>query len=167
MLGEAIFEWEDDPPKVQRYHVRGASPTSDNHLTSFIASSSTSYGQRDVESISINNILLEKSFSKPGWLSLRLGWPLGRPSTPFGPLGNLVWMDQAFRAEWCHLGIFEDNCATIMWRFLPPLYFLNFFNEWWGCWLLPPSRGFFKWQETCRRVGGKGEGQERSGSPDH
>ncbi len=43
----------------------------------------------------------------------------------------------SFRAEWCHLGIFGDDCATIVWHFLPPLYFLNFFNEWWGCCLFP------------------------------
>jgi hypothetical protein len=46
-------------------------------------------------------------------------------------------IDQAFRAEWCHLGIFGDDCATMVWRFLPPLYFLNFFNARWGC-CLPP-----------------------------
>jgi hypothetical protein len=29
-------------------------------------------------------------------------------------------IDQAFRAEWCHLGIFGVDCVTIVWRFLPP-----------------------------------------------
>jgi len=38
-------------------------------------------------------------------------------------------IDHAFRAEWCHLSIFGDDCNTIVWHFLPPLYFLNFFNE--------------------------------------
>jgi hypothetical protein len=51
-------------------------------------------------------------------------------------------INQAFRVEWCHLGIFGDDCATIVWRFLPPLYFLNFFNEWWGCCLPPLLRVF-------------------------
>jgi hypothetical protein len=37
-------------------------------------------------------------------------------------------IDQAFKAEWCHLGIFGADCATIVWCFLPPLYFLDFFN---------------------------------------
>ncbi len=63
----------------------------DNHLTSFVASSSTSFGWRDAESISITNIPLRKSFSKPRWLPLKLGWPLGRPSTPFSPPENLVF----------------------------------------------------------------------------
>jgi hypothetical protein len=29
-------------------------------------------------------------------------------------------IDHAFKAEWSHLGIFGDDCATIVWRFLPP-----------------------------------------------
>ncbi len=29
-------------------------------------------------------------------------------------------INQAFRAEWCHLSIFGDDCATIVWHFLPP-----------------------------------------------
>ncbi len=49
-------------------------------------------------------------------------------------------IDQAFRAEWCHLGIFGVDKVTIMWCFLPPLYLLNFFNVWWGC-CLPPILG--------------------------
>jgi len=71
--------------------MSGASPTSDKRLTSFATSSSTSFGQKDAGSISITNIPLGNSFNKPGWLSLRFGWPLGRPSTPFGPPGNLVF----------------------------------------------------------------------------
>jgi hypothetical protein len=35
-------------------------------------------------------------------------------------------INQAFRAEWCHLNIFGEDGAAIVWRFLPPLYFLNF-----------------------------------------
>jgi hypothetical protein len=90
MLGEGVFEREGDLPGVQGYHVGGFSYIKQllNILHNFI---STSFGQRDAENISITNIPLGKSFSKPGWLLLKLGWPLGRPSTPFGPLGNLVF----------------------------------------------------------------------------
>jgi hypothetical protein len=35
-------------------------------------------------------------------------------------------IDQAFRAEWCHSNIFGEDSSAIGWRFLPPLYFLNF-----------------------------------------
>jgi hypothetical protein len=58
MLVEAVFEKEDDPLGVQRYHVRCFS-----RLTSFVASSFTSFGWRDAGSISISNIPLGKSFS--------------------------------------------------------------------------------------------------------
>jgi hypothetical protein len=34
-------------------------------------------------------------------------------------------IEQAFRAEWCHLGIFGVDCDTILWCFLP-LVFLGF-----------------------------------------
>jgi hypothetical protein len=51
-------------------------------------------------------------------------------------------IDQAFKAKWYHLGIFGVDCATIVWCFLPPLYFLDFFNVWWGC-CLPPLLGVF------------------------
>jgi hypothetical protein len=35
----------------------------------------------------------------------------------------------AFRTEWLHMNIFGNDNATIRWRFLPPLYFLNFSND--------------------------------------
>jgi hypothetical protein len=60
-------------------------------LTSFAALSSTSFGQRDAGNISMTNILIGKSFNKPGWLPSRLGWPLGRPLIPFGPPETLVF----------------------------------------------------------------------------
>ncbi len=44
---------------------------------------------------------------------------------------------QAFRVEWCHLGIFGVDCATIVWCFLPPFVFLGFLSCLMG--LLPPS----------------------------
>jgi hypothetical protein len=92
MLGEAIFERKDDPLGVQGYHVGGFSYIRQlldmlhNFILYFLQSS-----QRDAGSISIINIPLGKSFSKLGWLPLKLGWPPGRPSIPFGPPGNLVF----------------------------------------------------------------------------
>ncbi len=35
-------------------------------------------------------------------------------------------IDQAFRAEWCHLNIFREDSATIVWHFLPPFPFSGF-----------------------------------------
>jgi hypothetical protein len=34
-------------------------------------------------------------------------------------------IDQVFKAEWCHLNIFGEDGAAMVWRFLPLLYFLN------------------------------------------
>ncbi len=38
-----------------------------------------------------------------------------------------IRIDQTFRVEWCHLNIFGEEGVAILWRFLPPLYFLNSF----------------------------------------
>ncbi len=38
-------------------------------------------------------------------------------------------IEQAFRAEWLHGHIFGEGDGAILWRMLPPLYFLNFSNE--------------------------------------
>jgi hypothetical protein len=127
------------PPRVQGYHVGGFSYIKQllDILRSFIF-----YGRRDVGSILIINIPLGKSSSKLGWQPLKLGWPLGRPLIPFSSPGCGIQarIEQAFRVKWCHLSIFGDDYATIVWRFLPPLYFLDFFNVWWGC-CLPPLLG--------------------------
>jgi hypothetical protein len=90
LLGEVVFEREDDPPGVQGYHVGGFSYI--RQLLDILRSlSSTFFGQRDAESILITSIPLGKSFNKPGLLLLRLEWPLGRPLIPFGPPGTLVF----------------------------------------------------------------------------
>ncbi len=46
-------------------------------------------------------------------------------------------IDHAFKAEWCHLNIFGEDGATIVWQFLPPLYFRTLINVVMG--LLLPS----------------------------
>ncbi len=46
-------------------------------------------------------------------------------------------IDHAFKVEWCHLNIFGEDGTTIVWRFLPPLYFQILINVVMG--LLPPS----------------------------
>jgi hypothetical protein len=53
MLGEAIFEREDDPSGVKGT-MEEVSPTLDNRLTSLAVLSSTSFGRRDVGSILIS-----------------------------------------------------------------------------------------------------------------
>jgi hypothetical protein len=50
-------------------------------------------------------------------------------------------IDLDFRKEWLHMSILGKDCATIRWHFLPPLYYLNYLNDWRG-WCLPPRMGF-------------------------
>ncbi len=38
-------------------------------------------------------------------------------------------IELAFRKEWLHMNIFGKDNATIGLHFLPPLYYLNFFND--------------------------------------
>jgi hypothetical protein len=40
-----------------------------------------------------------------------------------------ISIEQAFRVEWLHGHIFGEGEATISWRLLPPLYFLDFSND--------------------------------------
>jgi hypothetical protein len=40
-----------------------------------------------------------------------------------------ISIEQAFRAEWFHGHIFGEGKTAISWRLLPPLYFLDFFND--------------------------------------
>jgi hypothetical protein len=68
------------------------------------------------------------------WKAIRSHRPTRDPDTQ-----NCI--ELAFRKKWLHLNILEKDDATIRWHYLPPLYFLNFSNVWWGCCFLPLSRG--------------------------
>jgi hypothetical protein len=41
-------------------------------------------------------------------------------------------IDNQFKSTWCHQNIFTKSDKTIRWSFLPPLYFSNYNNMWWG-----------------------------------
>jgi len=125
LLGEAVFEREDDPPGFQGYHM-GASPTPSSPLTSSATSSFTSSGPRDVGSILTISTLLERSFIRPGLPLLKSTWPPGRRLALVNPLETpplKIGLIKPSGAEWCHLNIFGEDCATIVWRFLPPCTF--------------------------------------------
>jgi hypothetical protein len=90
LLGELVFEREDDPPNIQGYHIGGFSYIRHQLeiLKSFILyflwskickmHFDAQYSSRDV-------------LLKLGWPPLRLGWPPGEPSTPSNPHVNLVF----------------------------------------------------------------------------
>jgi len=143
MLSEAIFEIKDDLLGVQGYHVGGffyiRQPLDilRNFILYFL------WSKRCCKHF--NNQYSSRKILQQTWVTtIEVGMATWKAINSFRSTQEpsiQARIDQAFRAEWCHLGIFGDDCATIVWHFLPPLYFLNFFNEWWGCYL-PPLLGF-------------------------
>jgi hypothetical protein len=130
MLGKPIFEREDDPPGVQGYHVGGFSYIGQsldilcNFILYFLWSKrcrkhfDNQYSDRKIiQQAWVATVEVEMAT----WKAINSLWSTRDPSIQ-------ARIDQAFRAEWCCLGIFGDDCATIVWHFLPPLYFLDFFN---------------------------------------
>jgi hypothetical protein len=107
-----------------------------------VPSSYTTFGPRDAVSTSTIATPSTKSSRKPGWPPSKSAWPPGRPSGPLGRSMTLAMqarIELAFRSEWFHMNIFGSDSAT-RWRFLLPLYFSNFSNDWRGC-CLPPPKG--------------------------
>ncbi len=144
MLNEAVFEREDDPLGVQGYHVGGFSYIRQplDILRSFILY--FLWSERCWKHF--DNQYSSRKILQQAWVAtVEVGmatWKATNSLRSTREPSIQARINQAFRVEWCHLGIFGDDCATIVWRFLPPLYFLNFFNEWWGCCLPPLLRVF-------------------------
>ncbi len=130
MLGEIVFEREDDPPGVQGYHVEGFSyiRQSFDILCSFILYFLWSERCRK----HFDNQYSSRKILQQAWVAIvEVGmatWKAINSLRSTREPNIQARIDQAFRTESCHLGTFGDDCATIGWRFLPPLYFLNFFN---------------------------------------
>ncbi len=130
MLGEVVFEREDDPPGVQGYHVRGffyiRQPL--DILRNFILYFLWSERCRK----HFNNQYSSRKILQQAWVAtIEVGmatWKAINSLRSTWDPSIQARIEQAFRAEWCHLSIFGDDCATIVWRFLPLLYFLDFFN---------------------------------------
>ncbi len=118
------------PPGIQGYHVRGFSyiRQSLDILCSFIFYfHSTKRCRKHFDNQYSSRKILQQAWvdtvevGMATWKAINSLWSTWDPSIQ-------VSIDQAFRAKWCHLGIFGADCATIVWCFLPPLYFLDFFN---------------------------------------
>jgi hypothetical protein len=131
MLGEVVFEREYDPLGVQRYHVGGFSYIRQplNILCSFILyflCSERCWKHFDNQ-YSSRKILQQAwvvivEVGMATWKAINSFWSTQEPSIQ-------VRTNQAFRAKWCHLGIFGDDCATIVWHFLPPLLQPHFWKN--------------------------------------
>ena len=156
MLGEAVFEREDDPPGVQGYHVGGFSYIRQplDILRSFILYFLWTERCRK----HFDNQYSSRKILQQAWVAtVEVGMATWKAINSLRYTRDPSIQDrieQAFRAEWCHLGIFGVDCVTIKWCFLPPLYFLDFFNVWWGC-CLPPFLGFLlcKQATSCISLG--------------
>ncbi len=130
MLGEAVFEREDDPPGVQGYHVRGFSYI--RQLLDIIHSFILYFLWLERCWKHFDNQYSSRKILQQAWMAtVEVGmatWKAINSLQSTRDPSIQARIDQAFRVEWCHLSIFGDDCATIVWRFLPPLYFLDFFN---------------------------------------
>ncbi len=78
LLGEAVFEEDDDPPDLHCYHTGGFSYRR-QPLDILRSSSSSTSGPKDAEGILTTSTLSKESYSRPGRLLLRSTWPPGRP----------------------------------------------------------------------------------------
>jgi hypothetical protein len=127
LIGEATAVLDDDTPRLLAYNPGGYT-TLGNPSTYSGALFCTTCGLKDVENTLTIITPWKKSSGWHGWQRLRSVWPLGRlldPTVP--PIQSSI--EITFRKEWLHLNIFGMDNATIRWHYLPPLYFLNFFND--------------------------------------
>jgi hypothetical protein len=56
-------------------------------------------------------------------------WKAIRSSSQDRTQDNQYCIELAFKTKWLHGRIFGEGEAAILWRLLPPLYFLNFSND--------------------------------------
>ncbi len=131
LLGEAVFEKEDDPPDLQRYHAGGF--TYNRQPLDILRSFLLYYLWSDRcrrhfdGQYTLKRVLLQswEATTEVGMAT----WKAIRSSRHDRSQEKQLDIEQAFRAEWLHNHIFGEGEAAISWRLLPPLYFLNFSND--------------------------------------
>jgi hypothetical protein len=131
LLGETVFEEEDDPPDLHHYHPGGFSYRRQplDILRSFLLYYLWSERcRRHFDGLySLKRVLLQawEATMKVGMAT----WKAIRSSSQNRIQDNQNSIEQAFKVEWLHGHIFGEGEAAISWRLLPPLYFLNFSND--------------------------------------
>ncbi len=143
LLGEATIERDDDPPGLLAYHAGGFTYLRQplDIFRSFILYHLWSKRCRKHfgDQYSLKKVLTQ------AWVAtVEVGmasWKAIGSHRPTKDLAIQASIEINFRKEWLHMNIFGEDNATIRWHFLPPLYFLHFSNDWWGC-CLPPRKGF-------------------------
>jgi hypothetical protein len=131
LLGEAIFEKEDDPLDLQCYHTGsfsyGRQPL--DILRSFLLYYLWSERCRKHfdRQYSLKKVLLQswEATTEVGMAT----WKAIRSSSQDRSQDKQLDIEQAFKAEWLHGRIFGEGEAAISWRLLPPLNFLNFSHD--------------------------------------
>jgi hypothetical protein len=131
LLGEASFEEEDDPPDLHSYHPGGFSYRRQplDILKSFLLFYLWSERCRRHfdDQYSLKRVLLQSweataEVRMASWKAIRSGSHKRKQSTQ-------ISIELTFKTEWLHGHLFEEGEATISWRLLPPLYFLDFSND--------------------------------------
>jgi hypothetical protein len=131
LLGEAVFEKENDPPDLQRYHTGGFSyirqPLDILRSFLFYYLWSERCRRHFDKQYTLKRVLLQswEATTEVGMAT----WKAIRSSRQDRNQEKQLDIEEAFRAEWLHNHIFGEGEAAISWRLLPPLYFLNFSND--------------------------------------
>ncbi len=131
LLGEAIFEEDDDPSDLHSYHTGGFTYRRQplDILKSFLVYYLWSKRCRNHfdGQYSLKRILLQswEATTEVGMAT----WRAIKSPSQSRKHEHQISIEQAFRAEWLHGHIFGEGEAAISWRLLPPLYFLDFSND--------------------------------------
>jgi hypothetical protein len=131
LLGETVFEDEDDPPDLHGYHKGGFTYRRQplDILRSFLLYYLWSERCRRHfdNQYSIKKVLLQ------AWeATAEVGMATWRAIRSFSSNRNQETqssIEHAFRAEWLHGHIFGEGEGAISWRLLPPVYFLHSSND--------------------------------------
>jgi hypothetical protein len=131
LLGEAVFEEDDDPPDLHSYHTGGFTYYRQplDILKSFLVYYLWSERCRRHFNgqYSLKRVLLQawEATTEVGMAT----WRAIRSPSQSRKHELQISIEQAFRAEWLHGHIFGEGETAISWRLFPPLYFLDFFND--------------------------------------
>jgi hypothetical protein len=131
LLGETVFEEDDDPPNLHSYHPGGFSYRKQplDILRSFLLFflwSERCHRHFDGQ-YSLKRMLLQawEATTEVGMAS----WKAIRSSSHRRKQNIQINIELAFKTEWLHGHLFGKGEAAISWRLPPPLYFLNFSND--------------------------------------
>jgi hypothetical protein len=131
LLGEAVFEEDDDPPDLHYYHTGGFSYRRQplDILRSFLLFYLWSERCRRHfdDQYSLRRVLFQawEATAEVGMAS----WKVIRSSSQSRDQNIQSCIEKAFKVEWLHGHIFGEGGSAISWHLLPPLYFLNFSND--------------------------------------